>query len=142
TGGAVPGWLMACGWSLNRARKTVMFAASCTMPLCLVLIVTVPSATVAVALISVAMFAHAAWANMTLPTEVFQGHVVGSVTGFAGMFGGIAGILTQQGIGWTVENVSYTPVFIVSSLMHLTAFAFVCWLIGELGRIRTLPTGR
>jgi ACS family hexuronate transporter-like MFS transporter len=56
------------------------------------------------------------------------------------MFGGIAGILTQQAIGWTVETVSYTPVFIVSSLMHLTAFGFVCWLVGELGRIRVVPT--
>ena len=141
-GGAIPGGLMACGWSLNRARKTVMFAASCAMPLCLVLIITVPSATVAVALISVAMFAHAAWANMTLPTEVFPGHVVGSVTGFAGAFGGVAGILSQQGIGWTVETISYTPVFIVASLMHLTAFGFVCWLVGELGRIRKLETAR
>ena len=139
-GGAIPGALIAHGWSLNRARKAVMFAASCAMPLCLVLIVTVPSATVALSLISVAMFAHAAWANMTLPAEVFPGHVVGSVTGFAGMFGGIAGILTQQAIGWTVETVSYTPVFIVCSLMHLTAFGFVCWLVGELGRIRSIPT--
>jgi MFS transporter, ACS family, hexuronate transporter len=138
-GGAIPAGLMARGWSLNRSRKSVMFGASCMMPLCLILIVIVPSATVALTLISVAMFAHAAWANMTLPAEVFPGHIVGSVTGFAGMFGGIAGILTQQAIGWTVENVSYTPVFIVCSLMHLTAFGFVCWLIGELGRIRSIP---
>jgi ACS family hexuronate transporter-like MFS transporter len=62
--------------------------------------------------------------------------VVGSVTGFAGMFGGIVGIISQQAIGWTVQNVSYTPIFIASSVMHLTAFVLVCVLIGKLGIIR------
>lgn len=143
-GGAIPGWLIARGWSLNRARKAVMAAASCTMPLCLLTIVTVQEATIALSAISVSMFAHAAWANMTLPTEVFPGHIVGSVTGFAGAFGGVAGVLSQQAIGWTVETISFTPVFIVCSFMHLAAFAMVCWLVGELGKIRTvsLPRGQ
>ena len=88
-------------------------------------------------MISVAMFAHAAWANMTLPAEVFPKHVVGSVTGFAGAFGGVVGILSQQAIGWTVQNVSFTPIFIASSVMHLTAFGLVCLLIGKLGVIST-----
>ncbi len=134
-GGAVPGWLMRRGWSLNRARKSTMFVASCTMPVALLSIITLPSAAAAVGMISVAMFAHAAWANMTLPAEVFPKHVVGSVTGFAGAFGGVAGILTQQAIGWTVQNVSFTPVFVVSALMHLAALALVSWLIGNLGEV-------
>lgn len=134
-GGAVPGWLMRRGWSLNRARKSTMFVASCTMPVALLSIITLPSAAAAVGMISVAMFAHAAWANMTLPAEVFPKHVVGSVTGFAGAFGGVAGILTQQAIGWTVQNVSFTPVFVVSALMHLSALALVSWLIGNLGEV-------
>ncbi|MCF3649412.1 MFS transporter [Synoicihabitans lomoniglobus] len=136
SGGAIPGLLMRHGWSLNRARKTTMFVASCVMPLALWAIISLPSATAAVGMISVAMFAHAAWANMTLPAEVFPKHVVGSVTGFAGMFGGIVGILSQQAIGWTVQNVSFTPVFVVSAFMHLAAFTLVSILIGKLGVIR------
>ncbi len=135
-GGAVPGYLLRRGWSLDRARKRVMLTASAVMPVSLVTIILLPSPVAAIAMISVAMFAHAAWANMALPTEVFPKHVVGSVTGFAGAFGGIAGILTQQAIGWTVQHVSYTPVFLVCSVMHLLTFAVVCWLIGELGVIR------
>ncbi len=138
-GGAVPRLLMALGWPLNRARKAVMLAASCAMPACLLVLLKVPSPAIAVGMISVAMFAHAAWANMTLPAEVFPAHAVGSVTGFAGAFGGITGVLTQQAIGWTVQHVSFTPVFLVCSVMHLAAFAIVCWLVGELGRIRPLP---
>ena len=138
SGGAIPGLLMRAGWSLNKARKTTMFVASCLVPLCLLLLIRVPNPAVAVAMISIAMFAHAAWANMTLPAEVFPRHVVGSVTGFAGACGGLTGIITQQAIGWTVQNVSFTPVFIACSVMHLTAFMVVCWLVGELGKIRTI----
>jgi ACS family hexuronate transporter-like MFS transporter len=137
-GGAVPRLLLSVGWSLNRARKAVMLAASCLMPVCLLILLKVPSPAIAIGMISVAMFAHAAWANMTLPAEVFPTQMVGSVTGFAGAFGGIAGVLTQQAIGWTVQHVSFTPVFLVCGAMHLVAFTVVCWLIGELGRIRTM----
>jgi len=139
-GGAIPGFLMRYGWTLNKARKATMLGASCLMPISLLMIIRVPSPTIAVAMISVAMFAHAAWANITLPAEVFPKHVVGSVTGFAGACGSFAGILTQQAIGWTVQNVSFTPVFIVCSVMHITAFIGVCWLVGELGKIRHISS--
>jgi hypothetical protein len=46
------------------------------------------------------------------------------------------GFCSQYAIGWTVQNISYTPIFIVSSVMHLTAFTLVCVLIGKLGVIR------
>jgi ACS family hexuronate transporter-like MFS transporter len=136
SGGAVPGALMAMGWSLNRARKTMMFIASCAMPASLLGIIFMPTPGAAIAMISVAMFFHAAWANMTLPAETFPKQYVGSITGFAGMFGGIVGFCSQYAIGWTVQNISYTPIFIVSSVMHLTAFTLVCVLIGKLGVIR------
>ncbi|MSU71902.1 MAG: MFS transporter [Opitutus sp.] len=140
-GGAVPGWLMRRGWSHNRARKTMMLAASCTMPVCFLLVTRVPSAAVAVALISVAMFAHAAWGNITLPAEVFPPHVVGAVTGFGGALGSLAGAFSQKAIGWTAQNLSFTPIFAVGSVMHLTGFALVCLLIGELGLERDVSGG-
>lgn len=141
-GGAVPGFLMRIGWSLNAARKTTMLTASCAITTCLLLIIRAPTPMAAVALVSIAMFFHAVWANMTLPAEVFPRHVVGSVTGFAGAFGGLAGVLSQQAIGWTVQSVSFTPVFVVCSGMHLTAFIMVCWLVGKLGEIRSFaPDG-
>jgi ACS family hexuronate transporter-like MFS transporter len=90
----------------------------------------------AVALISVAMFSHGAWANMTLPAEVFPAEVIGSVSGLAGCLGGAVGVVTQLAIGWTVQHLSFTPVFAVCAFVHLAAFVLVCRLIGELGKIR------
>jgi MFS transporter, ACS family, hexuronate transporter len=134
-GGAIPTVLVRRGMTLNRARKGTMLAASILMPFACILLVRVPSPAVAVALVSMAMFAHAAWANITLPAETLSARIVGSVTGLAGALGGIMGIVSQQAIGWTVQNISFTPVFAVCAFVHLTAFALVCLLVGEIGRI-------
>lgn len=135
-GGALPAALIRRGWTLNRSRKSVMLAASCLMPVCCLLITRVPSPALAVGLISIAMFSHGAWANMTLPAEVFPNHVIGSISGLAGSLGGVIGIGTQLAIGWTVQNVSFAPVFAVCSFVHLAAFGLVCLLVGQLGIIR------
>jgi ACS family hexuronate transporter-like MFS transporter len=139
-GGAVPAMLIRRGWTLNRARKTTMFVASCFMPACCLLVTLVPNAALAVTLISIAMFNHGVWANITLPAEVFPKFVVGSVSGLAGCLGSLAGAGTQLAIGWTVQNMSFSPVFAVCAFVHLAAFAVVCLLIGELGKIRKLDT--
>ena len=139
-GGAIPGLMMRrLGWTLNRSRKTTMFFASLTMPLCLVSIIAAPGPFEAVALISLAMFAHAAWSNVTLPAEVFPKHVIASVSGFSGAAGGLVGAISQWAIGWTVQNLSFTPVFLASSVMHLTGFAIVCLTVREIGKVREFP---
>jgi ACS family hexuronate transporter-like MFS transporter len=136
--GGIPALLMRRGWSLNRARKTVMFGAGCLMPICCLTVTQVPSAAMAVALITLAMFAHAAWGNVILPAEVFPPHVIGAVTGFGGALGSLVGALSQQAIGWTAQNIGFWPIFAVGSVVHLTGFALVCLLIGELGKVREI----
>lgn len=135
-GGAVPGYFVKRGVSVNRARKTVMLAASCLMPIFCLSITHAQAPATAVALICGAMFCHAAWANMTLPAEVFPAHAVGSVSGLGGAMGALMGAGATLAIGWTVEHFSFAPVYAVGAFAHLTAFACVCVLVGELGRIR------
>jgi len=136
-GGAVPGLLIRNGWSLNRSRKTTMFVSSCIVTVSCLAIARSESPVLAIALISAAMFCHASWANMTLPAELLPRNMIGSVTGIAGAMGGIMGILSQQLIGWTVENISFTPVFVVCSSLHLAAFGLVCLLARKLGTTAT-----
>lgn len=137
-GGMIPGWLVRQGWSLDRARKMVMGSASLVIPACCVLIVRVPTPVAAVTLMSVAMFCHAAWANMTLPAEVFPKQVVATVSGFGGALGGLMGAISQQLIGWTVQNVSFTPVFAAIAFLPLLAFILTCLLVRQLGEIRRI----
>ncbi len=139
--GAIPRYLISRGWSLNRARKTTMFVVSCLMPVICLTVTRVPSAAMATALVTVMMFLHAAWGNITIPAEVFPKHVVGSVSGFGGALGGVAGVITQLTIGWVVQHLSFAPIFAAISGAYLLAFAAVHLLVGELGTIRKIPIG-
>ena len=65
-GGAIPAFLVRRGWTLNRARKTIMLIASLVMPVCCLSITRVLDPAMAVALISVAMLAMNAPVEMPL----------------------------------------------------------------------------
>ncbi len=133
-GGLVPNRLVKMGWTVNRARKSVMLVASLAMPVLCFSIARSQVPALALTYMSLAMFFHAAWANMTLPAEVLPSRAIGSVTGLAGAMGGVVGILSQTGIGWTVQNLSFTPVFAAAAFLHLTALAIVTLLIGKIGQ--------
>jgi len=137
-GGLAPRWLIRRGWTVNRARKATMLTASCLMPVWCLLIINVPDPALAILFASAAMFCHTLWSNITLPAELFPTSVVGTVSGLGGCVGGSTGVVTQQAIGWAVQNLSFTPVFAVCSVVHLTAFAGVSLLVGELGRVREI----
>jgi ACS family hexuronate transporter-like MFS transporter len=134
--GAVPRWLISRGWPLDRARKATMLAVSCAMPVLCFLVTRVESQAWALAIVSALFFGHSAWGNITLPTEVFPRHAVGTVTGLGGALGGLMGVVTQLAIGWVVQNFSFTPIFAAISMAYLAAFVLVQVLIGELGRVR------
>jgi MFS transporter, ACS family, aldohexuronate transporter len=137
--GGVPRLLISRGWSVNRARKATMLAVSCSMPVFCLLITQAASPMVALALMAAIMFGHAAWGNIILPAEVFPKSAVGTVSGFGGALGGLAGAITQLSIGWVVQNLSFTPIFAVCAVMYLIAFWLAHRLIGELGKIRAIP---
>lgn len=136
--GAIPRWLIARGWTLNRARKTTMLVDSCLMPVCCLLVTRVQSAPVAVGLLIGMMFGHSLWGNIILPAEVFPKRAVGSVSGFGGALGGVAGAVTQITIGWVVQRFSFAPIFAACSGAYLLGFLLVHFLIGELGYIREI----
>ena len=138
-GGAMPRWLVSRGWTINKARKTTMFSVSCGMVVVCYLVTKAPTPFMAVTLLALVMFGHASWGNMTLPTEVFPGNVVGTVTGFGGFLGGVSGGISQLIIGGVIMKYGYGPIFAVCSVMYLAAFAAVHFLVGELGVIRKMP---
>jgi ACS family hexuronate transporter-like MFS transporter len=141
-GGAIPGYLTRHGWSLDRARKTMMAVCSLMVPTCFVMITQVPNPSAAIGCTTVAMFFHAGWGNITLPAEVFEKHVVGSVSGFGGACGSMVSAVAMLAIGKTVTVSSFTPVFIIYSALPILAFAAAFILIKDLGRIRVLDEGQ
>ncbi|MFN8343152.1 MAG: MFS transporter, partial [Cyclobacteriaceae bacterium] len=126
-GGWLSSWLMARGWSLNRARKTtMMIAALAVTPIYLAS--QTSSLWMAVALIGLATAAHQAWsANMhTLASDLFPRQAVGSVMGFGGMFGAIAGMFVATAAGFVLEwTGSYVSLFVVAGGAYLVAWTVI-----------------
>jgi ACS family hexuronate transporter-like MFS transporter len=136
--GALPRFLVGRGLSLDRARKATMLGVSCAMPLLCFAVTRAEGPAWALAVMSALFFGHAAWGNIILPAEVFPKHVVGTVTGLGGCLGAAAGVVSQLGIGWVVQNLSFAPIFTAIAAAYLVAFALVQRLIGELGRVRAV----
>ena len=152
--GAIPRYLVVRhNFTVNRARKITTFTVS-SVALVLFLALTrldalapyvapigLTGTALAIICITGVMFCHGAWGNVILPAEVFPTRAVGTVTGIGGFLGSAMGFVTQIAIGYGVENAGYAPVFLICSSAYLIAFALVVVLIGELGRIRQVPSG-
>ncbi len=137
-GGAIPFWLVKRGWSVNRARKTTMFLDSCMLAAGFVSLLWVNSPRLALGVLTILMFGHGAWGNVTIPAEVFPKCAVGTVSGLGGTLGGAAGILTQLAIGRIAERAGFGPLFAFCGLLYLLAFASVHFLAGDLGVVRQI----
>ena len=125
-------------WSLNKARKTIMFSASVAIPVFCFSLFAKVSPAMAILLISAIMFSHGLWSNITLPTEIYPKNVQATVTGIGGTLGGLMSVISQKLIGISVGNHSYLPIFLFVGFAYLTAFILVQVLIGKLGNIRTV----
>lgn len=136
-GGWIPRQLVAAGWALDRSRKGVMAAASIIIAASVVALLHTRGQAVAIGLISTALFCHGAWANMTLPAEVFEKHSVGTVSGLGGAVGALVGALATLLIGWIVQNLSFQPVFLAIALLPGAGWVVVCLLVKDLGRLRS-----
>jgi len=143
-GGWLSGRLMRAGWKLGSARKFGMLLGALVMPAAM-LAPLVPSAWMAIAATCAITVGHAFWISnlQTLPTDLFRGREVGTVSGFSGMGGAVGGILANLGTGYIVQHFSYAPVFFLAGLMHPLSVALVYWLLPNRyfteGSVRTMP---
>ena len=135
-GGWISGVLIRKGWSVDRARKTVMLASA------LLIIPIVVASTVtqwwAVALIALATAAHQAWsANLfTTVSDMFPRKAVGSVIGLGGMAGSIGGMLIAAAIGFILELTgSYLFVFMFAGSAYILALAIFALLVPRIDTV-------
>jgi ACS family hexuronate transporter-like MFS transporter len=126
-GGSISTAMLGGGRSLNAARKTaLLICALMVLPVLYAPFVT--RLWVVVALVGLAAAGHQGWsANLfTLASDLFPKSVVGSVTGFGGMAGAIAGAGFQLATGYVVQLTnSYVPLFIFAGLAYVTALLVI-----------------
>ena len=128
-GGWLSSRLIQIGWSVNRARKTAMFAfALAVVPITAVKYV---SLWPAVILIGIAAAAHQGWsANIfTTASDMFPKKAVASVTGIGAMAGAVGGLLFQYLTGVMLASYKasgdiqpgYSILFGICASAYLTA---------------------
>lgn len=132
-GGWLGRWLMLRGWSLDAARKLVIWGGA------LLVVLTLPAATsespaVALALIALAMFAIQAKAAslFALPADLFPSLQVGTVWGLFGAAGSLGAALFSFAAGWVSQHYAYAPVFVAVVVTQLLSAGVVSWLIPKI----------
>ena len=127
--------LVARGWPARRARLALMLFSALLTPASW-LAAGAPTTGLAIALMSVLMFAHGIWiANfITLIGDTVASEETGTAVGLTGTSGGVAGMISSLIVGPVADHFSFTPVFLASALLYPVA-----WLVLVTGR--RLPAG-
>lgn len=137
SGGWLSGFLIARGWTVDKARKAVILAATLLMSAG-ILAATAHRTTAALAFISVVMFGFQSWINnvQTLPSDFFPEDQVASVAGLGGVGAGLGAILFTLTTGFVVDHLhSYTPILITAGLLPVLG-TLILFVVG--GPIRQL----
>ena len=134
SGGYFSSWLIRRGWPTLKARKAALLIFA-TLELSIIAAQFITDIWVAVALISVAVALHQAWAtNMfTTASDMFPKEAVSSVVGIGGMTGAIGGILFPLLVGHLLDaykadgNLAggYNVLFTVCGLTYLLAWTII-----------------
>ena len=140
-GGGVSSLLIKRGWSVDRARKTVMITSALLVPIGVFTVVNASSDAIAIAAVSLIAFAFQSWIVnvLTLPSDCFPRQDVGSVAGIGGMSAGIASILFTLLVGWLVDNFSYTPVYVIVGFMGPIGALLFLLIMKRIERVDAAP---
>ena len=136
TGGWASGYLIARGWTIDRARKTVMAAGALLVPAG-IFAMRAQSPYVALAWMGVVLFGFQVWINnlQTLPSDFFPGSAVASVAGLGGTAAAVASVLYNWNTGRVVGAMGYAPVFVAAALLGPLGLLSVLVLAGRIQRL-------
>jgi MFS transporter, ACS family, hexuronate transporter len=135
-GGWLARFLIGKGWSVNKARKTIIALSSLLMPAGIIAAYTNDSM-VALAMISIVLFGFQVWINnvQTLPSDFFPSSSVGSVAGLGGVGAGIGAGLFVYSTGWVVDSYSYTPILVAAGLLAPIGTIVLFILAGDIKKV-------
>lgn len=136
-GSFVGGWtgtrLIKNGMSLDASRKWVIWVgAILVVPVLGCLYIESPYW--AIALISFSLFAtqFKQASLFTLPIDLFGKKDAASVWGISGSAGSFGAMLFTPLIGWLVDTISYSPVFVIVAFLHIISAILVIVFIPKI----------
>ncbi|MBO5846921.1 MAG: MFS transporter [Bacteroidales bacterium] len=123
-GGGLSSLLIKRGCSVPFSRKAAMLVcALCVVPV--ISLAYAKSLWIAIALISLACFAHQGWASniYTLVSDYYPKNMVATLTSLAGFCGSVGGVLASSFVGNILEwTGSYLVVFMIAGLAYVAAW--------------------
>jgi len=136
-GGWASGHLIKLGWSVDRARKSVIVAMGLLMPAG-ILAARSAEPMVALAWICVVLFGFQAWINnvQTLPSDFFSEKVVASVAGLGGVGAGVGSMIFTLLTGRVVDKFGYVPVLTVAGALAPLGTLVLFALSGKINKIQ------
>lgn len=141
-GGLMGGWLagrlIKRGWSVNKARKTVITAGGVFMFPALIATAFAATPLIAVLLMAVILFGfQLAIGNIqTLPSDYFSGKSVGSLAGVSGT-AAVVGVLITIWLVPIITVDSYIPFFMMGALLVPLAIGAIWVLGGQIGPVKS-----
>jgi MFS transporter, ACS family, hexuronate transporter len=134
-GGGLSSYWISRGWSVGKARRTVLLIFGPSMA-SLLLVLHVSSYFGGLLIFAYASFAYAACSTMflSLPTDVFHPRAVGSVAGMAGTGAGIGTMISTYLIGRVTDVTSFAPVITAAAIIPCAATAVFLILVRSSGK--------
>jgi ACS family hexuronate transporter-like MFS transporter len=131
SGGWLPTWLMARGWSVDRARKTTLLIYA-VLILPVTLVMWTSNAWAAALLLGLGLFAHQGFSTnlFGVATDVVPARSVGSTIGIAAFCGNLWSIvLIQLAAVSLAHGWGYGPLLAICSVSYLIALGCIQLLI-------------
>ena len=121
TGGSLSSALVTRGYTINRARKTVIWLGAALVALAVIPAYYTASSALALALICFGLFAIQVKGSVffTLPTDLFPADRVATVWGVFGAVGSLGGSLLGLLAGYLIQEAGYESVFLMIASLHL-----------------------
>lgn len=144
-GGYFSSLLIKKGWPVLKARKAALLIFA-VMEVSIILAQFAPNAWVAVALISIAVAVHQAWATniFTIASDMFPKEAVSSVVGIGGMGGALGGILFPLLVGRLLDTYKaagnlqggYNVLFTICGFTYLVAWTIIHLLTRKFQKVK------
>ena len=137
-GGLIAQNRLTAGWSIDKTRKMVITLGCAIMIPCFFLLKAPGSALNAVIIMAVLLFGfQVAIGNIqTIPSDLYSGKIVGTLSGFAGMAAklGAAGLTIL--VTFITTGGNYTPAFLVGGALAIITLAAVWILIPNITTLK------
>ncbi|MRI00517.1 MFS transporter [Kriegella sp. EG-1] len=127
------------GWSTNKTRKLVITLGCLIMLPFLFLMANPGGPTTAVIYMAVILFGfQTAIGNVqTLPSDLFGGKTVGTLSGFAGMAAKLGAFGLTALVPWLTSGGNYTPAFVIGAALTLITILSVWVLIPKIEALKS-----